>query len=319
MSVSASASPSEPASTAALEPIGPVPARTYALLGTADGSLLIASNSGRIVTRVDPSSGEVLARRNLEHASELAAVEVGGSIWILQRSKEGGRLVGLAPQTLAILHGRAFAATAEGLAATDGHLWLGVGSALVEIDPATGRPVDQVPLPHRIDLVAGDPDGGLLYVTLEGPVRKDQAPLLELDGSSGSLIADTRAGYADLGGVSHLVPAPNGVWVGEPTGMMGTLGFYTSNDLVAPQGIDEGKDGHGIIHGANSITGAYAGSHLWVAYGEGTVTCNDARDGRRLGTLTDDGARADIVTVADHPMTVVDSTLYAIDEEIACS
>ncbi|MGZ5327438.1 MAG: hypothetical protein ACXWFU_03670 [Actinomycetota bacterium] len=269
--------------------------------------------------RVDPSSGQVLAQRNLDRAGELAAVEAGGSVWILQRSKEGARLIDMAPQTLAIRHRRAFAAAAEGLAATDGHLWLGVGTALTEIDPTTGRTVDQVPLPHRIDLVAGDPDGGLLYVTLEGPVRKDQAPLLELDGSSGGLIAHTRAGYADLGGVSQLVPAPNGVWVGEPTGMMGTLGFYKSNDLVAPQGIDEGKDGHGIIHGANSITGAYAGSHLWVAYGEGTVTCNDARNGRRLGTLTDDGARADIVTVGDHPMTVVDSTLYAIDEEIACS
>src|SRR5207344_2510747 len=115
-------------SASALEPIGPVPSRTHALLGTSDGSLFLASATGKIVTRVDPSTGEVLARRDLGHRGELAAVEAGGSIWILQRSKEGARLLGMAPETLAILHGRAFAATADGLAATDGHLWLGVGS-----------------------------------------------------------------------------------------------------------------------------------------------------------------------------------------------
>ncbi len=55
--------------------------------------------------------------------------------------------------------------------------------------------------------------------------------------------------------------------------------------------------------------------------GEGTVTCADARTGRTLGTLTDGSppGSADIVTVGDRPMTIVGSTLYSIDEEIACS
>jgi outer membrane protein assembly factor BamB len=76
-----------------------------------------------------------------------------------------------------------------------------------------------------------------------------------------------------------------------------------------------------VIHGANSITGAYAAGYLWVAYGEGTVTCADARTGRKLGTLTDGSisGSADIVTVSGRPMTVIDSTLFVIDEQIACS
>jgi hypothetical protein len=76
-----------------------------------------------------------------------------------------------------------------------------------------------------------------------------------------------------------------------------------------------------VIHGSNSITGAYAGSHLWVAYPDGTVICADARTGRTLGTLTDGSSlwSAAVVTVGDRPMTIVGSTLYAIDEEIACS
>jgi hypothetical protein len=261
----------------------------------------------------------VLAQRNLGHGGELAAVAVGGSIWILQRSTGSARLIGMAPETLAIRHDRAFAAAAEGLAATGGHVWIGVGTSLAAIDPTSGSTTARIPLPDTIDRVAGDPDSGLLYVTLEGPVRKDRAPLLELDGSSGGLIAYTRAGYADLGGVSHLMPAPGGVWVGEPTGMMGTLGFYPSDRFGPPQGVVGGTDGHGVIHGANSITGAYTAGHLWVASGASTVTCNDARTGRRLGTLTDDGGSADVVTVGDRPMTIVGSTLYSIDEEIACS
>jgi hypothetical protein len=184
--------------------------------------------------------------------------------------------------------------------------------------------VKRVRMIGRVDLVAGDPDRGIVYVTLQGPVRKDRRPLLELDGSTGNVLGSAWAGFADLNGVSHLVPAPNGVWVGEPTGMMGTLGFYATSDLgvlVPPRGGGEGTDGHGLIYGSNAITGTYAGSHLWVAYGEGTVNCADARSGRKLGTLTDGSppGSADIVTVGDRPMTIVGSTLYAIDEEIACS
>jgi outer membrane protein assembly factor BamB len=263
----------------------------------------------------------VLAQWNLGHGGELAAVEAGGAIWVLHRSKQGTRLVGVEPQTLAIQYERAFASAADGIAAAGGQVWIGVGTSLAAIDPASGSTVARVPLRDRIDRVAGDPDSDLLYVTLEGPVRKDQAPLLELDGSSGGPIADTHAGYADLGGVSHLVPAPDGVWVGEPTGMMGTLGFYAADGLMPPEGFDEGHDGRGVIHGSNSITGAYAGSHLWVAYPDGTVICADARTGRTLGTLTDGSSlwSAAVVTVGDRPMTIVGSTLYAIDEEIACS
>ena len=319
--VSPSASAGEPPASA-LQAIGPVPPHSHALVGTTDGWLFIASNGGGIVARVNPTSGEVLARRGLGHRGELAAVEVGVSVWVLQRSNEGiSRLFGLDAETLEIRSRRTLVSAAEGIAAADGHLWLGVGTSLTEIDLASGGTVDQVQLPHRIERVAGDPNSGLLYVTLEGPVRKGQAPLIELDGSSGGLIAYARAGYADLGGVSHLVPTPTGVWVGEPTGMMGTLSFYEANDLVAPQGFDEGKDGHGVIYGANSITAAYAAGYLWVAHGEGTVTCADARTGRKLGTLMDGSpsGSADIATVGGQPMTIVDSTLYAIDELIACS
>jgi hypothetical protein len=101
--------------------------------------------------------------------------------------------------------------------------------------------------------------------------------------------------------------------------MMGTLGFY-ANDLVAPQGV-EGKGGHGVILGSNSIAGTYAASHLWVAYGDGTVTCADARTGRKLGTLTDGSTPGSgaVVAVGARPMTVIDSTLYAIDEQLVCS
>lgn len=298
-----------------------MPAHSYALLGTSDGSLFIASAGGRIVTRVDPTSGEALARRDLGHGGELTAVEAGGSIWIVQRPREGARLIGLDPQTLAIRHGRSFASAADGIAGVGGHVWIGVGAALMEIDPASGSTTARIPLPDTIARVAGDPDSDLMYVTLEGPIRRDQAPLLELDGASGGAIAETRAGYADLGGVSHLVPAPGGVWVGEPTGMMGTLGFYAANGLVPPRGGGEGENGHGMILGSNAITGAYAGRHLWVAFPDGTVTCNDARTGRTLGNLTDGSTpgSAAVVTVGDHPMTVVDSMLYSIDEQIACS
>ena len=267
----------------------------------------------------------MLAERDLGHAGELAAVEVGGWIWTLQRSNGSTRLIGMAPQTLAIRHGRAFSATAEGLAAADGHLWLGVGSSLVEIDPDSGDTIARARVVGRVNRVAGDPEGGIMYVTLKGPVRKDRLPLLELDGSTGVVLANAWAGFAELNGVSHLVPAPNGVWVGEPTGTMGTLGFYATSELggflVPPRGGGEGTDGHGMIFGSNAISGAYAGSHLWVAYGEGTVTCADARTGRRLGTLTDGSppGSADIVTVGERPMMIIGSTLYTVDQQIACS
>lgn len=261
----------------------------------------------------------MLAQRDLGHRGELSAVGAGGSIWVLQRSNQGARLVGLTPQTLSVQHDRAFASAADGIAGVGGHVWIGVGGSLTAIDPASGSTTARFPLPDTVDRVAGDPDSGVLYVTLHGPVRKDQAPLLELEGSTGGQIAETRAGYADLGGVSHLIATPDGVWVGEATGMMGTLGFY-ANDLVPPQGLDTGEDGHGVIHGSNGIAGTYTADHLWVAYGDGTITCADPRTGRRLGMLTDGSQPGNgaVVAVGARPMTVLDSTLYAIDPNAAC-
>jgi len=302
-----------------------VPPHSHALVGSSDGSLIVSSPNGKTVTRIDAATGQVLSTQDLGRGGALSAVEIDRSVWIVQQARpDAPRLLQLDARTLAIRRVREYDSVAEGIAAADGHVWLGTGHILTEIDPVSGRTIDRFPLLGGINLVAGDADSSLVFVTLEGPVRKDRSPLLEIDGSTGDVLASARAGYADLGGVSHLVPAPNGVWVGEPTGMMGTLGFYATDGLmglVPPRGFDEGKDGHGVIHGANSITGAYAAGYLWVAYGEGTVTCADARTGRKLGTLTDGSisGSADIVTVSGRPMTVIDSTLFVIDEQLACS
>jgi hypothetical protein len=311
--------PSSPLTSRALRSVGQVPRHSLAVLGTSDGSLLVASFTGRQLLLVDPSDARVLAQRDLGGAGTIGAEETSGVLWVLQGG-DTPRLIRLDPTTLAITGMRSFTSVADGLAAGGGHLWMGAEGSLTELDPITGATTRTVSLGGNVELLAGDPSSGRLYVTLDGPVRHNSSPLLEVDATNGAVLAHTRAGQADLAGVSHLAATPDGVWVAEATGMMGILSFYTAEGLHASKALPEGRDGLGLVYGTNAIAGSYVGGHLFVANPGGDATCRNPRTGKRLGRVSPVNPSTDprFVGVAGRPMIVMGSTLYVVDVGIAC-
>ncbi len=306
--------------TLSARPVGMVPPGSRAVLGTSSGSLYLASAKGRWVFRVDPSTGHVVARIDLGHGGELSAVASDGSVWVAQRGDHRrGRLLKLDAGTLEIRARRRVLDAARGLAVTGSQIWFGSGDRLIEIDADRGVAIAPIGLGSRIDRLAGDAGTSRLYLTLQGPVRHDQPPLLELDGTTGTVLARTHAGFADLNGVSQLVPTPDGVWAAEPSGMMGTLSLYR-RDGLAKQGFPEGREGRGQIYGSNAIEGSYASGYLFVGYPSGLTSCVGARTGQRLGVVgaPRQGIAPPIVDVGGRPMAVAAGTLYLIDPQAAC-
>lgn len=312
--------PSAHSVTKSAQPIGDVPPGSSALLGGTDGSLYLISQDERTVFRMQPGPGNLVANVGLGRTYEIAAAEAGGYVWVMQATDQGhGRLLRLSAASLGVLGKKSVTRPANGLAAVGTRVWFGSGQELTAVDATSGATVSSVPLDGHVKLIAGDATTGRLYVVLDGPVRGNQLPMLEVDAYSGTVLARTYVGYADLG-VTGLVPTPDGVWVGEPSGMMGVLHFYSSDGLVAAPGYPDGRDGGGQLYGSNAIMGLYASGYLFVGYPGGLMTCVDAETGQRLGLVgaPHQGMRLPIVNVGSRTVTVVGRTLYSIDPQVAC-
>lgn len=179
------------------------------------------------------------------------------------------------------------------LAPVPGGLWVAAGTRVELLDPSSGSVRLRVPLPGRAQLMVADPSRTRLYVTTDTPIRRDKAPLLELDAETGATIARSWQGFADLQGPSGLTATDHGVWLVQPTGMTASVRFLRSSDLHQAGIFRPG--------GANSLTAYVAGGVLWITDVSGGNVCVDAATGRVLGHLRLKGASAGTSNVVEVP------------------
>ncbi|MGE5227844.1 MAG: YCF48-related protein [Planctomycetaceae bacterium] len=306
----ASASPT----LAGMTPIATLPAWPAAVAGTAEGVYVALSDGSRTrVERIDPTTGRTAATVTVPHGStcgcgDVSLASTGTRVWLLIGMRRAF-LVGLQPATLHVKRTEPIAYAARGLAATASGLWVGRGDHVVLRDAATAAPMRSIAFPGPVTRVAASQDGADLYVTLGGPIRHFSDPLLEVDTATGAVVARTYAGVSDLDGVSVLAPVRDGVWVGAPSGMMGSLALLRAGTLAQVAGP---------IGGSNAIAATFAGGRLWITDAQ-RLTCNAPETGRTLGSPglpgQDDGT---IVQAGSVVVGAFGKTLYRIDPSVAC-
>jgi hypothetical protein len=215
----------------------------------------------------------------------------------------------LDPNTLATAGHVEMPASPSAVVATPGGLWVGAGDHLIRLDGA-GHLVSDLPVAGTITHMALDPSGSRLYVATDSRLGKtDFVVFEERSASTGALLGSAKSvGFWDLGGPSSLAPTDEGVWVSQPTGMMGALELFRAHDLT-PAGNGLGADGPGVRTGTNAINGSTAAGLLWVSDFQRLV-CADPSTGRtisRVGGQHSTGGIGDVVSVPAG-VFVVDAT-----------
>lgn len=150
-------------------------------------------------------------------------------------------------------------------------LGVAAGKRLELLDPWTSAVTRTVTFSGHVQQLRASPDGSLLYVATDAPVRRDATPLLELDSRTGAELARSWQGFADLAGVTGLTSTRDGVWVTFPTGTMASLRLLRASDLrrmalYRPES-------------SNALRAYAAGPSLWVENLLGGYTCADPSTG----------------------------------------
>lgn len=202
----------------------------------------------------------------------------GGSLWASTGSLSAGTgriLYRLDARTLDVRDRLRMPGPTGPLAAVPAGLWAAAGRGVVLIDPETGETIRTVAFAGRAELIVADPSGQRLYVSTTAPVRDDATPIIELDATTGAILARAWRCCADLHGPSGLSAAPDGVWVTAPTGMMASLTFLREGDLHEAAVFAPG--------GSNGLTAYAARGLLWVVDLLGGYYCADAATGKVVG------------------------------------
>jgi len=296
------ASAGSPAASQEIRKVLPLPGPVTALTAGEDGTLyaayLLHSNGDRqVIVRFDPATGSIV--RSVPIAGGQGGVDrlayAGGSLWASGGTRFRGSdrlLYRLDGNTLAVRDRKTMSAPPIALAAVPAGLWVAVGKRLVLLDPWSGAVRRTVPFAGRVQLLVADPSGEDLYVATDAPVRHDRTPLLQLDAETGTTIASSWQGFADLAGPSGLAATDEGVWVTTPTGMMATLSLLREGDLRQAAVFEPG--------GSNGLSAYVAGGVLWVTHASGGYYCADAFDGPVLGHVETEGTEygvSDVVAV----------------------
>ena len=172
----------------------PFPKETEGSFGVGEGSLWILTNEGGTdsgtLTRVEPSSGKILANIKVESKSHSAIVAFG-SVWV--SSTGHGNVVRVDPGTNSVTAEIAVHAAPRFMAAGEGSLWVlsqGDGS-LARIDPAHNQVIATIDV--GVPGEGGDLSIGENYVW----VSAERVPLSQVDPRTNRLVAQFAGGRLD--------------------------------------------------------------------------------------------------------------------------
>jgi hypothetical protein len=250
------------------------------------------------LARIDPSGGAIKATRLLVAGRAGAPLAAAGSLWIPVATPAGESLLRLNPVDLTQTAELSTAGGSEQaigrgshLAVADGMLWAADGSRLLRVSLKTGQLIASIPLPGAATSgVAANKNGTVLVVSEAtggglGQVQR-RNPV------SGAVIASHQmvgVTAPEIGGVIS-----SGVWVAEPTGMMG----YIERLNVATMAPDPATD----VGGTSGIGVTVAGGRAWVTEGAnpGHDYCADPVTGHVLGRISlPDPAQDGVLAVSD--------------------
>ena len=251
------------------------------LLAGSDGMLygiedLSPNGDAGGLIRIGPVTRSVTTGAPLTRPTGL--VEAAGSLWTVAGGNDAWSLDRIDPASMGLTGQVPLSARPAAISSTPTGVWVATGSTLSLVDAATGSIVRTFTLANRIGQAAASPDGAVLYVTTRKKVEHDSNPLLEIDASTGAVLARSAAGVNELQGVGELTPTPTGVWVSFATGMMGALEFFSKDGLRTPAAVGNS--------GSNSLRTSLAGGELWLTRGDGSgYLCVDPVTGWSRGSV----------------------------------
>jgi hypothetical protein len=279
------------------------------------------------VVRYAPGSGRLTLSKGFRAAPIQSGNSIAvrdGSVWFAGYAPRGKhrprKLWRLDPNTLATEGHVEMPASPSAVVATPSGLWVGAGDRLIRLDGA-GHLVDELSVAGPITHMALDPSGSRLYVATDTQLDKtDFVVFEERSASTGALLASAKSvGFWDLGGPTSLAPVDAGVWVSQPTGMMGALELFRADDL-ASAGTGPGAQGSGVRTGTNEIDGSAAAGLLWISDYQRLV-CADPSTGKTIapvGSQDATGGIRNVVAVPAGMFTVSATHIVQLKPGIPC-
>jgi hypothetical protein len=270
-----SPTPTLPAGNRFVEPLLALPGSATAIAPAPDGAIYVSvsiANGPRLVERWDPATGDVV-RSGLVPGAQLgvsgdAVWASGGGIWGVPSAPA---LYRLDPTSLAVVQTVALPSPPGAFAvAPDGSLWAGITGRILVLDPDSGAVLRTFDVGGTPKLFAFDPGGRYAYVSTDAPAGRDSDLLLELDATTGRVIASAADGIRELNGPSSMAATDGGVWVTEPTGMMAAASFFAQGTLRRSSDNANG--------GSNGLVVSVARDTVWLT--DLRVTCLDPATGR---------------------------------------
>jgi DNA-binding beta-propeller fold protein YncE len=273
-----------------LEPILRLPGPVTAITGSGQYLYVSAPNEWgnlpweRFIRRWNTSGGRLVSGPLLP-GTGLAFAD--GSLWATGGSPKNATTSGLPqspwvfrldPSTMRVTARiQTGAPPTSVVVSPDGHLWVGAGNRVLEIDPASNRIIGSVPVRGDVQLVSIDPSGHHLYVSTDAVAPHDSDLLLELDTTSRRVIASGGVGVHELLGPSSLAATDAGIWVSYPTGSQSTVAFL-------PRDLATQIDASSYSQAARvSVTGGA----LWIT--GNTLVCADPTSGHSRATIPTPG------------------------------
>lgn len=245
--------------------------------------------------RADQATGAIEAARRLDAGYLGTPLAAAGSLWVTISTAASERLLRMNPADLTVtgelsISDRSRAGvtgSGDDLATAGGALWVSSGGRLLRVSPRAGTVTAVIPLPGANSsgigasgdiLIVSEADNGLGAVQRRDPV-------------SGTLIAS----HPMLGVIAPRIGGiiGSGVWVAEPTGMLGYVERFSAVTMMPDPATEVG--------GTNGIGVRVAGGLAWVT---GQVDprhdyCADPATGRVLGRIPlPDPARDYVAAVA---------------------
>ncbi|MGZ4125516.1 MAG: hypothetical protein ACXVQU_08185 [Actinomycetota bacterium] len=313
--------PSLPAGNRFVRPVLALPGTSTAIAPSSDGSIYISVSTAagpRIVERWDPATGDVV-RSGLIPGMQLVvsngAVWASGGVPPSWDAPSAPALYRLDPASLAVVQTVDLpSAPAAFSVAPDGSLWVGVKGGIIIVDGSTGAIQRSFEVRGTPKLFAFDPSGAHAYVSTDAPSGQDSDLLIELDATTGGVVASGSAGIHELDGPTSMAATDRGVWVTEPTGMMASASFLAEGTLR--------RSGDHSHEGSNGLTVTIAGGVVWLT--DLRVSCLDPATGRRRAQfdLSTGGSDLQGRSVIDSPAgLLMDGADYVLrlDPPPACS
>lgn len=244
-----------------------------------DGALFGLTDTALV--KLSPSTGAVQARAGYPSGfPNQPPVVAGHNVWLVWNYSESGvELRSFGTGSLAQTHDITVGADGapsgqpEGiLAATPaGDLWVGAGSSVKLVNPATGAVLRSIPAGGPVSAVAVSPDGSRVYA---GVSAGNSLKVTEYDASSGAAQGTWTPPGQSAG---NLLATAGGAWLVTGGGTSGQLWFAPAGNLAGARAVATDSDI------TQDFEPTYSGGAVWAG-GNQALRCLDPMTGNVRAT-----------------------------------